>query len=131
MKEEKFKVIDFIRKLILNLDNLLDNFPRKDIELKNRIRQNSYDLLELVYEANVSSNIENKKRLLEKSIAKIKIVDFLVNICYDKQIINSKKYIKFGNSIEDIIKYLTGWIKSLLNQGTVVMAGFPWGQCEF
>lgn len=115
MKEEKFKVIDFIRKLILNLDNLLDNFPRKDIELKNRIRQNSYDLLELVYEANVSSNIENKKRLLEKSIAKIKIVDFLVNICYDKQIINSKKYIKFGNSIEDIIKYLTGWIKSLLN----------------
>lgn len=115
MKEEKFKVIDFIRKLILNLDNLLDNFPRKDIELKNRIRQNSYDLLELVYEANVSSNIENKKRLLEKSIAKIKVVDFLVNICYDKQIINSKKYIKFGNSIEDIIKYLTGWIKSLLN----------------
>lgn len=114
MKEEKFKVIDFIRKLILNLDNLLDNFPKKDLELKNRIRQNSYDLLELVYEANVSSNIENKKRLLEKSIAKIKVVDFLVNICYDKQIINSKKYIKFGNSIEDIIKYLTGWIKSLL-----------------
>lgn len=115
MKEEKFKVIDFIRKLILNLDNLLDNFPKKDLELKNRIRQNSYDLLELVYEANVSSNIENKKRLLEKSIAKIKVVDFLVNICYDKQIINSKKYIKFGNSIEDITKYLTGWIKSLLN----------------
>lgn len=58
MKEEKFKVINFIRKLILNLDNLLDNFPKKDLELKNRIRQNSYDLLELVYEANVSSNIE-------------------------------------------------------------------------
>ena len=115
MKEEKFKVINFIRKLILNLDNLLDNFPKKDIELKNRIRQNSYDLLELVYEANTSSNIEHKKRLLENSIAKIKIIDFLVNICYDKQIINSKKYIKFGNSIEDITKYLTGWIKSLLN----------------
>lgn len=130
MKEEKFKVINFIRKLIVNLDNLLDNFPKKDVELKNRIRQNSYDLLELVYEANTSSDVENKKHLLEKSIAKIKVIDFLVNICYDKQIINSKKYIKFGNSIEDIIKYLTGWIKSLLNQGTVVMAGFPWGQCE-
>ena len=115
MKEEKFKVINFIRKLIVNLDNLLDNFPKKDVELKNRIRQNSYDLLELVYEANTSSDIENKKRILEKSIAKIKVIDFLVNICYDKQIINSKKYIKFGNSIEDIIKYLTGWIKSLLN----------------
>ena len=115
MKEEKFKVINFIRNLVLNLDKLLDNFPKKDIELKNRIRQNSYDLLELVYEANISSNIENKKSLLEKSISKIKIIDFLVNICYDKQIINSKKYVKFGNSIEDITKYLTGWIKSLLN----------------
>ncbi len=115
MKEEKFKVINFIRKLIVNLDNLLDNFPKKDVELKNRIRQNSYDLLELVYEANTSSDVENKKRILEKSVAKIKVIDFLVNLCYDKQIINSKKYIKFGNSIEDIIKYLTGWIKSLLN----------------
>ena len=115
MKEEKFKVINFIRNLVLNLDSLLDNFPKKDIELKNRIRQNSYDLLELVYEANTSSDIENKKKLLEKSTAKVKIIDFLVNICYDKQIINSKKYVKFGNSIEDIIKYLTGWIKSLLN----------------
>lgn len=50
MKDEKFKVINFIRKLIVNLDSLLDNFPKKDIELKNRIRTNSYDLLELAYE---------------------------------------------------------------------------------
>ena len=115
MREEKFKVINFIRNLVLNLDNLLDNFPKKDIELKNRIRQNSYDLLELTYEANISTNVGYKKQLLEKTVAKVKIIDFLVNICYDKQIINSKKYVKFGNSIEDITKYLTGWIKSLLN----------------
>ena len=71
MKEEKFKVINFIRKLVVNLDNLLDNFPKKDIELKNRIRQNSYDLLELAYEANMSSDNERKKVILEKAIAKV------------------------------------------------------------
>lgn len=114
MKEEKFKVINFIRKLVVNLDNLLDNFPKKDIELKNRIRENSYDLLELAYEANVSTDNERKKVIIEKAIAKVKIIDFLVNICYDKQIINSKKYVKFGNSIDDITKYLSGWIKSFL-----------------
>ena len=38
MKEEKFKVIEFIRKLIIAIDKELDNFPKKDIELKNRIR---------------------------------------------------------------------------------------------
>lgn len=61
MKEEKFQVINFIRNLIIAIDKELSNFPKKDIELKNRIRTNSYDLLELCYEANTTSNLENKK----------------------------------------------------------------------
>lgn len=113
MKEEKFQVINFIRNLIIVIDKELSNFPKKDIEIKNRIRSNSYDLLELCYEANITSSAENKKRLLEKVIAKIKILDFLFNLCYDKMIINSKKYIKLGNRMEDIIKYANGWIKSI------------------
>lgn len=113
MKEEKFKVINFIRELIIYLDNLLENFPKKDIELKNRIRQNSYDLLEIAYEANLEENLINKKILLNKAFAKLKILDFLINVCYDKEIINSKKYVRFGKSIDDIAKYLIGWKKSL------------------
>ena len=113
MKEEKFQVINFIRKLIIAIDNELTNFPKKDIELKNRIRNNSYDLLELAYEANLTSNIENKKMLLEKVLAKIKIVDFLMNLCYDKMIINNKKYVKLGESMDYIVKYTVGWINSI------------------
>lgn len=41
MKQEKFKVINFIRELIVTIDKELSNFPKKDIELKNRIR-NTY-----------------------------------------------------------------------------------------
>ena len=54
MKEEKFKVIQFIRELILKIDKELDNFPKKDIEIKVRIRNASFDLLEIVYKANVT-----------------------------------------------------------------------------
>jgi len=71
------------------------------------------EILELSYEANITSNIENKEILLEKIIAKIKVIDFLINLSYDKMIINSKKYIKFGEKIDDIIKYTTGWMKSI------------------
>ena len=113
MKEEKFQVINFIRNLIIVIDKELSNFPKKDIELKNRIRNNSYDLLELCYEANTTSNLESKRRLLEKVIAKIKILDFLLNLCYDKMIINNKKYMKLGNRIDDIVKYTSGWMKSI------------------
>ena len=113
MKEEKFKIIQYIRDLIINIDNNLDNFPKKDIELKNRIRSSSYDLLELAYEANSIREKEEKIKLLHKLIAKLKIIDFLINVCYDKQIINEKRYLKFGERIEDISKFTSGWIKSI------------------
>ena len=116
MEKEKFKIINFIRELILYIDKNLDNFPKKDIELKNRIRNTSYDLLEMAYIANTTQDLEYKTtKLIEKIIAKVKIIDFLLNICYDKQIINSKKYVKFGERLDDIIKYTTGW-KNTLNK---------------
>ncbi len=112
MKTEKFKVIQFIRELLILIDNQMDNFPKKDIELKNRIRMNSYDLLEISYEANSTQDVEYKKELLNKALAKIKIIDFLLNLSFDKQIINQKRYYKFGNKIDDITKYIIGWINS-------------------
>lgn len=111
MKEEKFKVINFIRELIVYVDNNLDNFPKKDIELKNRIRNITYDLLELSYIANITK--DTKESYIEQIIAKVKVVDFLLNLCYDKQIINSKRYTKFGEKLDDILKYAIGWQKSL------------------
>ncbi len=115
IKEEKFQVIQFIRELILYIDKNLDNFPKKDIELKNRIRNNSYDLLEIAYLANSSKDVSRKKELLEQVIAKIKVIDFLLNICYEKQIINSKRYMKFGTKMDDILKYTLGWLKTINN----------------
>ena len=117
MKEEKFKVINYIRNLLVVIDNELDNFPKKDIEIKNRIRNNSYDLLEIVYYANNIQDKLQKKNMLDQAIAKIKILDFLINLCYAKKIINTKKYIKFGNKMDEIIKYLIGWKNSLNNTG--------------
>lgn len=113
MKEEKFKIIQYIRELIINIDKNLDNFPKKDIELKNRLRNTSYDLLEVAYEANTIKEKDEKVRLLYRIIAKLKIIDFLINLCYEKEIINSKRYLKFGEKIDDISKFTTGWIKSI------------------
>ena len=112
---EKFKILQFIRGLIITIDKEMDNFPKKDIELKNRIRNNSYDILELAYEANNCEDVKTKISLLKKVIAKLKIVDFLLNVSYDKQIINERRYLKFANRIDDILKYIVGWIKTLSN----------------
>ena len=111
MKKEKFKVIDFIREFIIYVDSYMDNFPRKDIEIKNRIRNTSYDLLEIAYMANQTK--ENKEKYIDQIVVKVKLLDFLLNLCYDKQIINNKRYVKFGEKLDDILKISAGWKNSL------------------
>ena len=113
MKEDKFKVIQFIREFILAVDKQMENFPKKDIELKNRIRMNSYDILEIAYEANILEDIIKKKELISKVIAKCKIVDFLLNMSFEKKHITEKKYYKLSQRLEDIVKYANGWLKVL------------------
>ena len=113
MKQERFKVINFVRELIILIDSKLDNFPKKDIELKNRIKTNSYDILEKCYEANNTTDKVKKLELLNIVLAKIKIVDFLINLSYDKEIINQKVYYRFRTKIDDISKYTCGWMKSI------------------
>ena len=135
MKEEKFKVIQFIREMIVAIDGQLVNFSKKDIELKNRIRMNTYDLLEIAYQANTIEDIDEKKELIALMIAKIKVIDFLLNLSLQKQLITQKKYIKLidfllnmslqkqlitqkkyiklGQRIDDIAKYSNGWLKAL------------------
>mgnify|MGYP001851843227 CR=1 FL=1 len=114
MKKEKFVVINCIRELILNIDKYLVNFPKRDIEIKQQISIISKEMLLLAYEANASENKEKRKDIQEKIIARLKYLDFLINLCYDKQIINGKRYLKFGESIDYILKYANGWRKSTI-----------------
>lgn len=116
MREEKFKVIQFTRDLIFKIDIELDNFPKKDIDIKIRIRNESYNLLEILYKANASKDNKYKSRLLDEAIAKIKLIDFLINLSYDKKLIPNKKYLKLGYIINDIGKYLVGWKKNIEQQ---------------
>ena len=39
MKEEKFKVINFIRELVVYIDKYMDNFPKKDMISKLLIKR--------------------------------------------------------------------------------------------
>lgn len=119
IKEEKFKTIQFIRELIIYLDAMLENFPKKDLEISRCIKEESYGMLKLAYIANVTADLEYRRRNLEEIIARVKMLDFFTNISYDKKIINQKKYLKIGQRLDDIIKYTTGWLNatiSLLNK---------------
>lgn len=113
MTEEKLKVLQFIRDLLLAVEKELEAFPKKDIDIKIRIRNTLYDMLELAYEANTTQNEQHKKDLIVKIISKVKVIDFLLSMSCDKKLITEKKYCKLGLRLGDIAKYSNGWLKKI------------------
>lgn len=120
MKKDKFLILNLVKELIIDIDKYLVNFPNKELELKRTIKNVAYDMLLKVYEANSTTDFNKRKSIQEDIIAKIGYLDFLINLCYDKQLINGKKYLRFGESLNYILKYLNGWYNQTKNQGIVV-----------
>jgi len=118
MKQDKFKIVNLIKELIINIDKNLQNFPKKEIELKHKIREASYNILLFSYEANNTTDLERRVEFQEKCIAYAKYMDFLFNLCYEKQIINGKKYLKFGEKLDIIVRYIIGWRNTTMPEKT-------------
>ena len=117
--KDKFYIINLIKNLINDFDKYLINFPNKDIELKREIFTTSYNMLKITYEANTTYNINKRIDIIDKIISNIKYIDYLINLCYDKKIINSKKYLRFGNNLDYLLKYVLAWHKISINKDRV------------
>lgn len=113
MKTEKFKVVDFIRMFIKSLNQYLKEFPKSEREIKWRIKNTSFEMLELAYEANSSDVINEKISLMNKVLAKAKLVDFLLDMSMENNLISVKKYTKMADRLGDIEKYARGWQDSV------------------
>ena len=92
------KTIEYILKIT-------DNFPNKELELKSRIVNNSFDILENIYLANYD---KNAKKIL---ISKIKMLDYYLKLSYEKEIISKMKYEVSSNHLLELIKMITGWFQ--------------------
>lgn len=109
--DDRFYITKLIKKLIYDFDKYLVNFPNREIEIKRKIMNTCYDMLMIAYEGNTTYNIDKRIDIIEKIISYIKYLDYLINVCYDKRIINSKRYIKFGESLDYLLKYVLSWYK--------------------
>ncbi len=109
--KDKFYINNLIKKLINDFDKYLTNFPNKEIELKREIKNTSLEMLKISYEANTTFDLNKRIDIQDKIISYIKYLDYLVNDCYDKKIINNKKYIKFGENLDYLLRYIIKWRK--------------------
>lgn len=92
------------KKTIEYISNICDNFPHKYIELKNRIVNTSFDVLELIYTSNI--DFSNKKYI----IPKLKMLDYYLKLSYKKEIISKRKYEVTSSYLLELVKIVMGWI---------------------
>jgi hypothetical protein len=110
-EDDKLLVITRIKKTIIYLDGVVENFPNKELVLKDSLKSTIFNLLEIAYMANVSTDndrLECQRNLL----VKMKMLDFYIKISFDKKYISYKRYGQIGNHLLEITKLIQGWIKS-------------------
>ncbi len=109
-RPDKLLIITKIKKTIVYLDNIVDNFPLKETILRDNLKNSIYQLLEIAYRANI--NVDEKRLIHQKELlVKMKMLDFYIKISCDKKIINYKKYEKIGVHLLMITKLIQAWIK--------------------
>lgn len=100
---EKLLIAKKTKKTIEYIVNLTDNYPHKYIELKSRIINTSFDILEMIYLSNIDNS--NKKYI----IPKLKMLDYYFKLSYKKEIISKRKYEVISNYLLEIVKMVMGW----------------------
>ena len=108
-KNEKFIIARYVNDFIILLDDYLLNYPKKYFELRNRLVMDSYNLLELIYEANYSEKNERKK-LQINALMKVNLIDFYIEESFKKKIISEKQSIKMSTKLLGISKMIYKWV---------------------
>lgn len=99
-----------IKLFIYSLDGIAVNIPNKEKILKDRLYNDSYMILYLVYRCNYNSN--NKREYYKDILSNISMLDFYLEKCLKNKYINSRTCEKLSNELLRITKMIYGWVKS-------------------
>ena len=109
MNNDKFKIARYVKEFILGLEEITVNYPKRYFELKGRLVNESYNLLELIYLANYTE-IKNRKPIQIKALMKINMLDFYLEESFKKKIISEGQSLKMCDKLLKINKMLFKWI---------------------
>ncbi len=112
---DKLLIITKVKKSIDYIEKVVINFPRTEIILKNKIIESYYDLLELVYRANIYQDINYMKEI----VIKVRMIEYYIKVSLNKQILSFKKYEIIGNHLLELNKMINAWIKYEKNRKLV------------
>ena len=105
-----FKTLQKYKSFLMNLDNSLENIPRKDIYFKDRIKNISLDVLKDILLCSYDTSSVKMYRTSIK--ANIALLDFMLERLLLKKYISEKNLYKLASELVEINKMVTGWLNN-------------------
>lgn len=111
--KEKYKVHENLiiarsaRKTLRYIEKNTENFPNKYSVLKTRIIESCYNILEWIYRANVMQDMDSKKEI----VVQIQMLNFYLEEAMRKDLLTSKKFLKYAEYLVELDKMTRAWIK--------------------
>lgn len=105
-----FKILQKYKIFLMNLDNSLENIPRKDMYFKDRIKNVSLDVLKDILLCSYDTSSVSLYRTSIK--ANIALLDFMLERLSLKKYISEKNLYKIATDLVEINKMVTGWLNN-------------------
>lgn len=105
--KEKLIIARVARKTLAYIEKNVYNFPNIYKDLKSRIIQTNYDILEQVYRANATQKVEDKTEI----IVKIAMLNYLLSDALNKELITYKKFESYTKYLIELDSMVRGWLK--------------------
>lgn len=106
---DKFLIVKRIKSFILELEQIINTIPKRDIITRNMIYNDALELLELVTKANYEARKEHKKDYQIQAIAKINKIDFYLERAYKLGYISEKQLLKKSSELKTVNKMIYKW----------------------
>ena len=109
IKNEKFLIVKTVKSFILDLENLLQTFPKKDMYTKNMVYRDALAVLELINKANYEARKEIKLTYQIEALAKINKIDFYLERAYRLRYISEKQCMNASAKLGRLNKMIYAW----------------------
>ena len=107
-----FNLLSKSQKTINYVNKILVNYPKKELVLKNNIESTMYAMIECIFAYVINQSTRIREKYLKDFLIKLSMLDFYVNVSYEKKILGKRQYEVIGRSLVEIRKIAYGVIKS-------------------
>ena len=114
INNNEFKILQKYKMFLMNLDNSLENIPRKDMYFKDRIKNISLDVLKDILLCSYDTSSVSLYRTSIK--ANIALLDFMLERLLLKKYISEKNLYKLATDLVEINKMVTRWLNNHENK---------------